>query len=61
MGTYLLVYICKIAKQRGVKRFFAKVMPSNKPMLAIFHNSGYKVNTTFDGEVYNISYDLTDK
>jgi acyl-CoA hydrolase/RimJ/RimL family protein N-acetyltransferase len=61
MGTYLLDYICKIAKQRGVKRFFAKVMPSNKPMLAIFHNSGYKVNTTFDGEVYNISYDLTDK
>jgi len=61
MGTYLLDYICKIAKQRGVKRFYAKVMPSNKPMLAIFHNSGYKVNTTFDGEVYNISYDLTDK
>jgi len=61
MGTYLLDYICKIAKQRGVKRFFAKVMPSNKPMLAIFHNSGFKVNTTFDGEVYNISYDLTDK
>jgi hypothetical protein len=30
-------------------------------MLAIFHNSGFKVNTTFDGEVYNISYDLTDK
>jgi len=28
-------------------------------MLTIFHNSGYKVNTEFDGEVYNITYDLT--
>jgi RimJ/RimL family protein N-acetyltransferase len=58
MGTFLLDYITKIAKQRGVKRFYAKVLPNNKPMLAIFHNSGYKVNTEFDGEVYNITYDL---
>ncbi len=59
MGTYLLDYITKIAKQRGVKRFFARVLPGNKPMLSIFHNSGYKVNTEFDGEVYHIEYDLS--
>ncbi|MHC4619083.1 MAG: GNAT family N-acetyltransferase [Planctomycetota bacterium] len=58
MGTFLLEYITQIAKQCGVKRFYAKVLPNNKPMLAIFHNSGYKVNTEFDGEVYNITYDL---
>jgi acyl-CoA hydrolase/RimJ/RimL family protein N-acetyltransferase len=60
MGTFLLDYITKIAKQRGVKRFYAKVLPNNKPMLAIFHNSGYKVNTEFDGDVYSITYDLTE-
>jgi acyl-CoA hydrolase/RimJ/RimL family protein N-acetyltransferase len=59
MGTFLLNYITKIAKQRGVKSFYAKVLPTNKPMLAIFHNSGYKVNTEFDGEVYSITYVLT--
>jgi len=59
MGTFLLDYITKIAKQRCVKRFYAKVLPNNRPMLAVFHNSGYKVNTEFDGDVYNISYDLT--
>jgi len=59
MGTLLLDYITKIAKQRGVKQFYAKVLPNNKPMLAIFHNSGYKVNTRFDGEIYNITYDLS--
>jgi hypothetical protein len=58
MGTFLLDYITQIAKQRGVKRFYAKVLPTNKPMLAIFHNSGYVVNTEFDGEVYSVSYDL---
>ena len=59
MGTFLLDYITKIAKQRGVKRFYAKVLPNNRPMLAVFHNSGYKVNTEFDGDVYNVTYDLT--
>jgi len=59
MGTFLLDYVTQIAKQRGVKRFYAKVLPTNKPMLTIFHNSGYKMNTEFDGEVYNITYDLT--
>ncbi len=58
MGTFLLAYLTQIAKQRGVKRFYAKVLPTNKSMLAIFHNSGYKVNTEFDGDVYNIAYDL---
>ena len=58
MGTLLLDYISKVATQRGVKRFIAKVLPNNKAMLSVFYNSGYKVNTKFDGEVYNIDYDL---
>ena len=61
MGTLLLDYLTQIAKSRGVKRFYAKVMPINKPMLTIFYNSGYKVNTEFDGDVYSIMYDLTEK
>ncbi|HEC03572.1 MAG TPA: GNAT family N-acetyltransferase, partial [Phycisphaerales bacterium] len=58
MGTLLLKYITDIARKRGVKQFYARVQPANKPMLAVFHNSGYKVNTEFDGDVYSISYDL---
>jgi len=61
MGTFLLDYLTQIAKKRGVRRFCAKVLPANRPMLAIFHNSGYKVNTEFDGDVYSITYDLTEK
>ena len=59
MGTFLLDYVTQIARQRGVKKFWAKVLPNNEPMLTIFHNSGYKINTEFDGDAYDISYDLT--
>jgi len=58
IGTFLLDYITKIAKQRGVQRFCAKVLPTNEAMLTIFHNSGYKINTKFDGYAYDITYDL---
>jgi acyl-CoA hydrolase/RimJ/RimL family protein N-acetyltransferase len=57
MGPLLLQYLTQIAKQRGVKRFYAKVLPINKAMLAVFYNSGYQVNTEFD-DVYNITYEL---
>jgi acyl-CoA hydrolase/RimJ/RimL family protein N-acetyltransferase len=59
MGTFLLDYVTQIARQRGVKKFWAKVLPNNEAMLTIFHNSGYKINTEFDGDAYGISYDLT--
>ena len=61
MGTLLLKYLTEIARKRGIKRFHAKVLPSNRSMLAIFHNTGYVVKTEFDGEVYSLSYDLEDK
>lgn len=61
MGTFLLEYITQIAKRRRVEKFYAKVLAVNKAMLAVFYNSGYKVNTEFDGEVYSITYDLAKK
>ena len=60
MGTLLLDYITKIAEKRGVRRFYAKVLPINKPMLAVFRNSRYEVSTEFDGDVYSISYELNE-
>ena len=58
MGTLLLQYLCRVARQRGIKKFFAKVLPTNKAMLSVFYNSGYKVNTEFDGDVYSVEFDL---
>ncbi|MGB2822414.1 MAG: GNAT family N-acetyltransferase [Phycisphaerae bacterium] len=59
MGSFLLEYIAQIAVQRGIKRFYAKVLPINKAMLAVFHHSRYKVSTEFDGEVFSVVCELT--
>jgi acyl-CoA hydrolase/GNAT superfamily N-acetyltransferase len=59
MGSFLLAYITQTARQRGVKRFYATVLPANKAMLNIFTNSGYKVETEFDGDAYSITYDIS--
>jgi acyl-CoA hydrolase len=58
MGSFLMNYIAKIAEQRGVNRFYATVLPSNKAMLNVFYNSDYEINTQFDGSTYNITFDL---
>jgi len=58
MGTLLLKHLSEIATKRNIVRLNAKVMRQNKPMLAVFHNSGYNIKTEFDGEVYHLSYEL---
>ena len=58
MGSFLLAYIAKIAEHRGIKTFYATVLPENKAMLNIFYNSGYSINTKFNGDTYSITYDL---
>ena len=58
MGAYLLNYITEIAIDKGIKRFYAKVLPVNRSMIALFNNSQFEIETKFDGEVYTISYDL---
>ena len=61
MGSFLLDYLTQVAKQRGVRRFYATVLPENKPMLTIFHNTGYNIETKFDSEAYHITYDIGGK
>lgn len=58
MGTLLMQYLAQIAMQRGVKRFEARVLPDNKPMLAVFQNSGLPMQMEFDGDSYAVHIDL---
>ncbi|MBN1685640.1 MAG: GNAT family N-acetyltransferase [Spirochaetales bacterium] len=61
MGTFLLRHITQTAAKRGVKKFYATVLPENKAMLALFNNSGYDIKMEFDGDSYVIRYDLDQK
>lgn len=58
MGSFLLAYLAEIARKRGVRTFTASVLAINKAMLAVFHNSGYKTETEFDGETYHVKFDI---
>ena len=59
MGSFLMDYLAQIARQRGVRSFFAKVLPQNKAMLSVFQNSGYKLNLEFDGDAYSLEFELS--
>ena len=54
MGSFLFNYLAEIARGRGVREFYARVLPENKGMLNVFESSGYPVNMEFDGEAYDI-------
>jgi len=58
MGSRLLDYLVQIARKRGVRRFLARVLPGNKAMLAVFYNSGYHIESEYDGEAYSLAMDL---
>jgi GNAT superfamily N-acetyltransferase len=58
MGSLMLNYLTSVARKRGVNGFRATVLPENKAMLNMFYNSGFKVKTEFDGDAYQITYDI---
>jgi len=59
MGSFLMGYLAEIARGRGIRKLSAKVLPINKPMLTVFRNAGLKMATEFDGESYDLTFDLT--
>jgi len=41
IGTWLLLYLVKIARQHGIAGFYAEVLPQNQQMLRVFQKSGF--------------------
>lgn len=58
IGTFLFRHLVTIAKNNGIAGFTAEVLRENKGMQAIFHKSGYKVETTLEEGVYSIRLDF---
>ncbi len=48
IGTFLLHYLCEIAKTKGITGFMAFVLAANRAMLTVFNNVGYAVHSTLD-------------
>ncbi|HOV86431.1 MAG TPA: GNAT family N-acetyltransferase [Syntrophobacteraceae bacterium] len=56
IGTFLLHYLCEIAKSKGISGLTAYVLAANRSMLAVFHKVGYCIHSHFEEGVHEISF-----
>lgn len=59
IGTFLLRYLIRIAKEKYIEGFTADVLSSNKAMMHVFSKSGYPMTTHLDTGVYELKIDFT--
>ena len=48
LGSLLLDELARAARARGISTFVAETLCENKPMLDVFHHSGFEVSTKVD-------------
>ncbi len=54
VGSLLMARMREIADSRGLDGFTADVLATNKPMIAVFQNSGLRVQMEMEGGVYRL-------
>ncbi|NMR19376.1 GNAT family N-acetyltransferase [Cellulomonas fimi] len=58
LGSVLLEHLAAAARERGVRRFTAEVLPQNGRMIAVFREAGFDVAQTVDDGVVTVSFDI---
>ncbi|GAA4628523.1 hypothetical protein GCM10023196_045220 [Actinoallomurus vinaceus] len=58
LGTVLLEHIAVAARERGVRRFIADVLPENRRMTTVFRAAGYEAQQRFEEGVIRLTLDL---
>ncbi len=58
LGTVFLEHIAAAARENGISRFVADVLPENRKMLHVFSDAGYVVAQGFEDGVARVSFDL---
>jgi acyl-CoA hydrolase/GNAT superfamily N-acetyltransferase len=54
IGTFLLQYLTRIAREKNIKGFTADVLARNTPMMKVFSKSGYPVKSRLEYGVYEL-------
>ncbi len=60
VGSVLLEHIAAAARERGVKRFIADVLPANRRMINVFRDAGYDVAKTYEDGVVSLHFDIAE-
>ncbi|GAA2722835.1 bifunctional acetate--CoA ligase family protein/GNAT family N-acetyltransferase [Cellulomonas aerilata] len=58
LGSVLLEHLAAAAREVGVRRFTADVLPQNGRMIAVFREAGYEVRQTVDDGVVTVVFDI---
>jgi len=58
ISTVLLEHLAAIARQRGINRFTAEVLPDNRAMLSVFRKAGFQVHNEFAGGIVDVAFDI---
>ncbi len=58
LGSIFLEHIAAAARERGISRFVADVLPANRKMLHVFEEAGYVVDHEFEDGIVRLSFDL---
>ncbi|GAA3696177.1 bifunctional GNAT family N-acetyltransferase/acetate--CoA ligase family protein [Zhihengliuella alba] len=63
VGSILLEHLAAAARENGIARFSAEVLPENRKMLGVFAEAGYEVARRFDDGVVMLEFpiDPTDR
>lgn len=59
VASALLEHIAACARERGVRRFSAEVLPENTRMIKVFTDAGYTQRRTFADGTVHLTFDLT--
>jgi acyl-CoA synthetase (NDP forming)/GNAT superfamily N-acetyltransferase len=56
LGSVLLEHLAAAARERGVRRFVADVLPGNARMIHVFRDAGYDVTQAYEDGVLSVAF-----
>jgi len=54
IGSFLVKYVARIARESGIEGFVAEILPENSPAMKILHKLGFPVETILSGGNYQL-------
>ena len=58
LGSILLEHLAAAARENGIDKFSAEVLPENRKMIQVFSEAGYEVHRHFDDGVISLHFDI---
>lgn len=58
LGSILLEHLAAAARERGIQRFVAEILPQNTKMIAVFREAGYQLTEYIDHGVIALAFDI---